>query len=591
MKFSAFARQSFSEVGSFSKILQFFLLFAICFLIFNIQPTFAQTNGVGNDNNANPYMSPNTNPDVPKNMHTFTQNAMIEVMSAVVCQLSGIDPVNPNQKCLGADPQTGKIGFVESGGGAIGIMGNMIAMTFDIPVHTSDYFGYLAQNFGISRPAYAAVGPGSGFTGILPLLKVWEAFRNIVYIVFILVFIIVGLLIMLRIKIDPRTVMTLENQIPKIIIAIILVTFSFAIAGFLIDLMWLATYLVINTIAGINLGGAAQQELTKALGNFQNFQNLNALDVANKIPANGLGGTNGIVGIATNVSGGVGDMIAGLFNGPTGSIIGGIAVGIASFMLQQFTFVGGISEAIKGALGGFPIVGGIAKGLISIGVTATLEVAFGSKILGFVGSIIAFLIISIALFWAMLRLWFELIKAYIFILLDVVLAPFLILAGIFPGGSMFFGWWTRDMVSNLSVFPVTITMFLLGSVFMIAFGSTQTSEQFVPPLIGKPGATNAIGSIIGLGVILMTPLVVQMMKDALKAPSFKYTAGIGQALGVAPGMVGGAANAIFSPYGSLATMNRARDTFSLLRQRKFGEAARAAAGTTPPKPQEPTSRT
>lgn len=107
------------------------------------------------------------------------------------------------------------------------------------------------------------------------------------------------------------------------------------------------------------------------------------------------------------------------------------------------------------------------------------------------------------------------------------------------------------MIANLSVFPVTITMFLLGSVFMQAFGSGKTPDQFVPPLIGNTGSTNTIGSIIGLGVILMTPLVVQIMKDTLKAPQFKYTAGIGQALGVAPGIIGGSWNALSSPYGAL----------------------------------------
>ena len=43
--------------------------------------------------------------------------------------------------------------------------------------------------------------------------------------------------------------MTIQNQIPKIIISLILVTFSFAIAGFLIDLMWVSIYVVINLMS------------------------------------------------------------------------------------------------------------------------------------------------------------------------------------------------------------------------------------------------------------------------------------------------------------------------------------------------------
>lgn len=550
--------------------LLFVPLLLILYSLFFIKPVAAQTPPPSQ------YLTPNTNSDVPKNMHTFTQNAMIEVMAAMVCQLSGIDPINPSQKCLGADPKTGKIGFVEGGGGAIGIVGNMIAMTFNSPVHVSDYFNYLAQNFGIGQPAYAApVGPGSGFQGLLPLVKVWEAFRNIVYLLFILVFIIVGLLVMLRVKIDPRTVVTLENQLPKIIIAILMVTFSLPLAGLFIDIMWMVIYLVINTISGID------PKISAAVGNFQNFQNLNALEVAQKLPANGPDGTTGIIGISSNMAESTGSMVTNLFQGPIGNTIGGFISGIFVFTAEKFGVgalgkIGALTKFME-SLSHQPIVG-IATSLISTAIGLGGVFIYGNQILGIVGNIVAFLIISVALLWAMLRLWFELIKAYIFILLDVVLAPFLLLAGVFPGKSLFFGWWVRDIIANLSVFPVTITMFLLGSVFMISFGNNNTQEQFIPPLIGGPGTTSSIGSILGLGVILITPLVVQMMRDVLKAPQFKYTAGMGQALGVAPGIVGGSANAIFSPYGSLATMKRASLGLSLLAKRDYRGAVDAMTG-------------
>ncbi|MBI4078796.1 MAG: hypothetical protein HY429_00640, partial [Candidatus Levybacteria bacterium] len=148
----------------------------------------------------NPYAVPQTNPDVPQNMHTLAQSAFIEAMAAVSCQLTGIDPINPHGKCLGIDAQTGKIGFVDpskssGGGGAIGVTSKAISMLFTPPIHTSDYFAYLGENFGITKKAYAQ---GTGFTSLTPLLPLWSAFRNIVYLLFIIVFVVVGLAIMLR---------------------------------------------------------------------------------------------------------------------------------------------------------------------------------------------------------------------------------------------------------------------------------------------------------------------------------------------------------------------------------------------------------
>ena len=52
---------------------------------------------------------------------------------------------------------------------------------------------------------------------------------------------------MFRAKINPQTVVTIQSAIPKAVVALILVTFSYAIAGLMIDLM----YLLIGLIFGV----------------------------------------------------------------------------------------------------------------------------------------------------------------------------------------------------------------------------------------------------------------------------------------------------------------------------------------------------
>ena len=85
---------------------------------------------------------------------------------------------------------------------------------------------------------------------------------------------------------------------------------------------------------------------------------------------------------------------------------------------------------------------------------------------------------------------------------------------------------------------------MLGKVFMDAFTcdvKIQTckdslAHNFVPPLIGNPGDPSLIGSLIGLGIILMTPNVVNMLKTALKAPKID-TGGVGRAVGAGVGVL------------------------------------------------------
>ncbi|MEK7450461.1 MAG: hypothetical protein AAB662_00815, partial [Patescibacteria group bacterium] len=425
----------------------------------------------------NPYISPNTNPDVPNNLHNWTQSAMIEVMSALFCQLTGIDPTNPNQQCLGVDQKTGKIGFVENGGGAIGVMNKLIAMTFVMPIHTGDYVSYLSQNFGITKQAYAQ---GVGFRQLSPFLPIWVTFRNLVYLLFIIVFVVIGMFIMLRVQFDPRTVMTVQNQIPKLIIGIILVTFSFAIAGLMIDAMYIVIYFVYSvavTIPGSHLNQLIPSTLqrTDVIGAF---------------------GFNNIVGVADTIAAGFRDSILsmlGLTNNLGLLAPAGLGVGIGATLL------------LANPLGWLAIL---------VPAIATIGLPY----------IIAFLIIFIAIFTALFKLWFELIKAYTFILFDIVLAPFWIISSLTPGNPAGFSLWVRAVLSNLSVFPTTIVMFLLGKLFIDAFNTLPPPDVFfIPPLIGSAANPKLISAIVGITVILTTPAVVGMVKNAFKAPNFPLT--------------------------------------------------------------------
>jgi hypothetical protein len=95
------------------------------------------------------------------------------------------------------------------------------------------------------------------------------------------------------------------------------------------------------------------------------------------------------------------------------------------------------------------------------------------------------------------------------------------------------------MVSNLSVYPVTVIMILLGKSFIDGFSrGNPGNPPFVPPMVGDWASPERFGAIIALAIILMLPEVANMVRDALKSPDFKYAASIGKSLGVGAGVVG-----------------------------------------------------
>lgn len=140
--------------------------------------------------------------------------------------------------------------------GAVGGIAALITSMYQRPIaNTSTYVAYVLDSANIAPPAYAQ---GLGFAALDPILSLWTTFRNIAYMFFVIIFIVIGFLIMFRQKVGQAAV-TAQQAIPQIIIALILVTFSYAIAGLLIDLMYVVMFLILGIFSpvfgGVNVVG------------------------------------------------------------------------------------------------------------------------------------------------------------------------------------------------------------------------------------------------------------------------------------------------------------------------------------------------
>ncbi len=509
------------------------------------KPALAQINQSSLSN----YTAADVNPDVPKDVHSLTQIVTTEVISTLICQLSGIDIMRQNQSCLGIDPKTHQIGFVTGGGGVIGATMTGIDFTFKIPVHSTDYIQYAAREFGITDRAYAQAPTGGvGFAGLQPLIGIWVAFRNIVYLFFVIIFVLIGIAIMLRVQIDPRTVMTLENQLPKIIIGIILVTFSYAIAGFLIDAMWLLTFLAVNVVAGTD-------KTNPTLTNIATLNLLNGpLGYINEVfSSNGFGGVVAIAGTAIHA---VSDVLHNVISGTNSQQLGlmptdttNAAAGGGCDIIQGFfTFIGAPFNPLGAATS--PCANQLMSAVTNQTVGSILLNIIG-WFLGWILGALAGLVVLVALLITMFRVWFTLLQAYAYIILDIILAPFVIAAGLIPGSSIGFGSWLRGLASNLLVFPVTVVMFVLARVLFDAFYGGQTAipgqaggSLFQPPLIGSfngSGTGNPLGAFIALAIIFATPAVLDVIRKALQVQDNGLGAAAMASVGAGGKAVGGTA--------------------------------------------------
>lgn len=154
------------------------------------------------------------------------------------------------------DIAQGGVGAITSDNGRGGVFAGVMNLTgymFTNPAaHTGTYVADVLNTAGFVQPVYAQ---GIGFSSLDPILNLWKVFRNVAYFFFIIIFVIIGFMIMLRKRISGQAAVTAQQAIPSVIISLILVTFSYAIAGFMIDLMYVAMFLIIGLFNGISFGG------------------------------------------------------------------------------------------------------------------------------------------------------------------------------------------------------------------------------------------------------------------------------------------------------------------------------------------------
>lgn len=456
---------------------------------------------------------PNTNADVPQNQHTHAQVVMIEIMAASLCQLTGIDVFNPEKGCLGVDPRTQKIGYTSSSqtnerqvGGLLGMSSQLVGSLYTPPASGITYLARLKDNFGIVKTAQAqqhspqATSNSTGFDQLLPVQVIWEASRNLTYVFFVVIFIVIGLGIMLRLKIDPRTAMSIQNQLPRIIVAILMITFSYSIVGFMIDTMWLGTYVGINLLTDIRVNNGNEITTSDCEGNTYSLKNTAFSNILN-FP---LAFTNDI------------------FNNESGDRDEN---GVCTGGLLE------LSREVGGSMG--TIATSLIKSLTgpddqySCSITDPAAcVRYGvANLIGFVASIFGFLVAVIAILVVMFRLWWVLLKAYAYVIIYTIAGPFWILLGLLPNSTLGISGWLRTLFAKLAVFPAAAFLIIVARIILESYSTASQldpTESFVPPLVGNPSLA-AFSPLLAFAILLIAPELLNMLNDALKAPSNKYT--------------------------------------------------------------------
>jgi len=307
------------------------------------------------------------------------------------------------------------------------------ALTQDRPISGITSIKDVGRNLNLI-PEAKAQAPGFGFEALSPVRGLWATTRNAAYGLVAIAIVILAFMIMFRFRLSPQTVITAQSAIPKIVVGLVLITFSYAMAGFLIDLM----YVVYGFIAIALNPNDPIKEFTWMISG-PSF----TVPVINETVSTGLIGFVFLYTILFFV-----DMLAVLF---LGSGLGGAAfIGIVTFFSGTILFD-----------------------------------------IFFFFALIVSLILFVILVWNVIKILFLLFKTLAIILLLTTVFPLIIVLGLVVPG-MGVGTWIRAYVSNLAVFPVVSVLLLLSLKFLI-----KSFEAVAGNLI-PTSFTDGIGQVLGV---------------------------------------------------------------------------------------------
>jgi hypothetical protein len=183
-----------------------------------------------------------------------------------------------------------------------------------------------------------------------------------------------------------------------------------------------------------------------------------------------------------------------------------------------------------------------------------LPVALGAGVI----FLIMILIFGIMLIVTALRILWTKLKAFINILLLIIVGPFVLLFGAVSPAAGGFGTWLRNIIANLAVFPTLIIMGFLAHYFFWGFFEANdllgqwfakgswlnpfeisplgASDQIAINIPGFGGRPSLVGFLVALGIIFLMPSVANIIKGMIEGKPFAYGTAIGEAVTPAKGV-------------------------------------------------------
>ncbi|MBN1331675.1 hypothetical protein JW978_02190 [Candidatus Dojkabacteria bacterium] len=392
--------------------------------------------------------------------------------------------------------------------------------------------------------------PGLGFEILNPIADYWAVSRNIAYAAMIIIIIIVALMVLFRSSFGGQTQVTIANSIPNIVIALIMITLSYALSGLAIDFitigtnvtqqvlvqntwspgydLWNATSITTHPIDPLNAPietlrqvvsdatpdalGLNQEEYNGLIDQLVDATDQDKLEILENVPAfkadleynPTLGDANNPVKYHLQPDDDA-MSVWGVFG------TANIRVNEGSIALDKVvpdndqtnnTVVNALDRILEAA-----------------------DAAGADKLIGLLFT----LVLAIAAFMASIKLFMKLVSKYLVLALYPIVSPFIMLTIAIPGQGMkavtnYFRTLFAASLTFVAVYAIFLFMIVLTNDlnFGINFGySPSLIGANTARLVGDGGAVSGqfIKNLIAFGLFISTPMIPDFLEKAIATPA------------------------------------------------------------------------
>jgi len=391
---------------------------------------------------------------------------------------------------------------------------------------------YVRQKINPVKEVYAQ--QGFGFQSLGFIQGLWRGARDVSFFLLILATIVMAFMVMFRVKLSPQTSISVQSAIPKVVFAIILITFSYAIAGFLVDLV----YVVIGIFSSLFDAALPDIPLVNEAGIYYRMM------------------TEGIP-----------------FFG--GGVFGLMIIYIPLFFVSFLV-------SITAQAGAFAVI------------PAILVITYFLTILITILVIFTLILVSVKIVWMLVKTMVAVILLVItgpfYILGGTVLPGFgfgswikqlianlmvyPVTGAMFMLAYIFLGWGMRQTFLNIVGLDNLAVFFQ-----RVGIDTDLSGLAWQPPLLNFDGngAQGMLFCFLSLSVLFLIPKLTDIIKGLISGRPYAYGTGIGEALGPVTGFgMAGAAYALGAPGARLASLQAAQRSGSNISAETLMRAERLA---------------